>query len=160
MSQNAIEREKRSGARAAFGEGSEEEKAMAAARNGIYALLSVTKYAEPHDGYNPSLTLHAYKKAAMAAYGQHSLEDYADSFNALTAPFYLRSGPVMETFGEANGYYLQLEVLYPQATIQQHVYITETDGLYVTLVVSFMDTADLSALREAASTLRIKRRPL
>ena len=157
MSLNAIARAKYSGAQAAFGKDTEQARVLTEARQGIYSLLAVRKYPQSEVGYSPSLSLNAYDKKAVAATGMHSLEDYANSFAAVSGPYHARSEPVKESFAGTSGYHIHIEVS-PRGTIQQHVYVTETETLYVVLVASVMEDSDLATLKEAVSTLRIQRK--
>jgi hypothetical protein len=155
MSLNAIARAKFSGAQAVFGKNNETSRVMAGTLPGTYLLLVIQKYPESHTGYNPSLSLSAYEKQAVAATGIKNLEEYANSFKNMSGPHHVRIGPVLKTFGEANGHYLRIEAQFPNATIQQHNYVTETRTFYVVMVASVMDEADGAVLKESASTLMI-----
>lgn len=128
---------------------------MAAARKGIYALFAAHKYPAPYAGYNPSLALNAYEKQSVAATGIPDLEAYANSFAAVRSPYHVREGPIRQSLGASNCYYVHIEGHFQQAIIQQHVYVAETDTLYLVLVASLIDDADLPALKQAVSTLQI-----
>jgi hypothetical protein len=157
LSLNAIDRSKHSGAQNVFGQDPEKARTGAAAREGFYPLLAIRKYAEPHTGYNPSLVLNAYEKQSIAAMGSRDIETYARSFLSLGGPYQVRSGPTKLVLGAFDGYYVQLEARLPKFTIQQHLYITETEHLYVELVASVIDESDFTTLKAAVATLVLQK---
>jgi hypothetical protein len=159
MSLNAMRRAKHSGAYAAAGDDARWAEQLAAARRGVYALLAARRYPDAFTGYNPSLTLNAYDKRTVAATGVRTLEAYASSFTMLREPYHTRNGPSRERFGTETGYHVHVEGRFPSATIQQHVYATETDTLYLVLTASVMDERDLGAMQQAISTLRVIKTP-
>ncbi len=158
MSLNTIRRARQSGAYAVAGGDTQKAEVLAAKPQGVYLLLAVRRYSESFKGYNPSLALSAYEKQAVAATGLHSLQEYVSSFIDISEPYHVRSGPVRERFGSEDGYHVHLESIFPGATIQQHVFATETEKFYLVLTASVIDEADFAVLRQAISTLQVTRR--
>jgi hypothetical protein len=157
MTLNSMRRVVLSGAYAVAGDDKQRAEELARDRLGIYALLAVRRYPDAHPGYNPSLTLFAYEKQAIAAFGIGNLEAYARSRAAVSDPYYVQRGPLRERVGSETYYHIQIEGRFPQATIQQHIYATETKWGYIVATASVMDEADLAAMQQAIATLRFTR---
>jgi hypothetical protein len=155
MSLNAIRRAKRSGASAAASGDEQRAEQLAAKRPGNYPLFAVRRYPESFTGYNPSLVFNAYDKRALAATGLHNLQDYVNNFARVGGPYHVLSGPSRERLGSNDCYHVHVEGRFPSATVQQHVYATEREWVYLVLIASVIDEHDLSELQEALSTLRV-----
>ena len=155
MSLNSLLRANNSGAQAVAGGDSQRAEELAAKQDGLYSLFALRRYPEPFPGYNPSLVFNATTKQAAAAGGFRNLQEFANSYTTLTQPHHLRSGPARKQFGTESGFHIHIEGRFPGATIQQHVYVAEMEKVYLILVASVMDEADLTAMQQSISTLQV-----
>lgn len=155
MSLKAIDRAKASGAQAVGGDVAEQQ-AKVGARKGVFPLLAIRKHPGSYNGYNPSLFLSAYDKNVLLKDGVADLAAYAKTYAIDQGPYHVQRGPIAAMVGELNGYYVHIETRNPQATINQHAYFAETPDLYILLVASIDDDADLVPLKDAISTLSVQ----
>lgn len=157
MTPNTIRRTKESGTDAIAGGNARKAEEMSAKRTGVYTLFAVRRYVDAHPNYNPSLVLSAYDKQAVATTGIRTLEEYAQNFTKLGAPYQIRNGPSMEHIGTGTGYHIHLEGRLPGATIQQHVYAMQTASFYVVAIASFMEESDFESMQKAITTLQLRK---
>jgi hypothetical protein len=155
MTLNSIRRAKYEGAYAVARDDTRRAEELARERSGSYILLDVCRYPNACTGYNPSLTLVAYDKQALAAAGIGTLEAFVSGFAAMGEPYHVRSGPSRERFGAETGYHVHVEGRFPLVTIQQHVYATETESFYIVATASVIDEDNLVAMQHAIATLRL-----
>lgn len=148
---HSIYRAKESGARAAFGN-TDTAKKMTAMQEGVYPLFVYRQQPETFPGFSPSLNLIAYDKRTVA---QRTLADYAKAIAAVRGPYQAEIGPRKQMIGQSTGYYLRIEGHLPKGTLQQDVYVTETQTFYLVMVASVLDEDDFAPSKAAASTLRI-----
>ncbi len=158
MTLNSIRRAKLSGAYAVAGDDTQRAEELARARSGIYTLIAVHRYPDSYTGYNPSLTLAAYDKQALAATGIRTLEAYVGGFASMPEPYHVRSGPSRERVGTETGYHVHVEGRFSQAIIQQHVYATETESFYIVVTASIIDDGDLATMQHTIATLRLTKK--
>ncbi|MGD0251428.1 MAG: hypothetical protein ABSC01_01885 [Verrucomicrobiota bacterium] len=158
MTLNFTRRAKLSGAYTVAGNDEQWAEELAVTPPGTYALLDIRRYPNTYTGFNPSLVVRAYDKQMVAASGINTLEVYANGFAAVREPYHVLSGPMRKRFGTELGYYVQVECRSPGATIQQHVYVTETDTLYVVLVASAIEEIDSATMQSAIATLRVNKK--
>jgi hypothetical protein len=155
---NALHRAKESGVYSTFRDNRQAAEEMAKRRPGIYPLLFIEKFPENHIGYNPSLAASAYDKKAVAIGGFDTLGAFAMSFTRLSDPYHeLRNGPVLQAFGDQQGFHVEFECRFPEVTFQQHIYLTETDDMYIVAAASSIQQSDIKLMQQAISTLCIKK---
>lgn len=148
---NSIYRAKEAGTRSAFGN-TEAAKQMVPMREGVYPLFVFRRYPEDFRGFSPSLNLIAYDKRITA---QRTLSDYANTFANVSGPYRAATNPRHQTIGQSTGYYIRIEGRLSKGTIQQDVYVTETQAFYLVMVASALDEDDFTPSKAAVSTLRI-----
>jgi len=100
-----------------------------------------------------TFSLVAFDKAVIAALGLRNLEEYAASLARTPGPSVALQSPSRQRIGTEDGYHIHMEGWTGQTTFQQHLYVLESDHLYLWLIAAGSDVADLKLLQEAVMTV-------